>query len=78
MNLWWNNIETVNAFNTWAVVIALAGATLTFISMLQLWRSWLDEGAARLESSLRWGPRRRALAQSVLRRLSALSARGER
>lgn len=39
MNLWWNNIEAVNAFNTWAEVIALAAATLTFISMLLLWRN---------------------------------------
>jgi hypothetical protein len=47
-------------------------------TMLRLWRDWLEEGSARLESSLRWGPRRRALAQSALRRLSALSARWER
>ena len=47
-------------------------------SMWRLWRNWVDEGAARLESSSRWGPRRRALMRSLLRGVSALSARWER
>ncbi len=39
MNLWWNNIEAINAFNTWMEVVALATAALTFISLLLLWRN---------------------------------------
>lgn len=39
MNSWWNNIEAIHTFNTWMEVITLVGATLTFISLLLLWRN---------------------------------------
>ena len=55
-----------------------AGPAAAPKSMLKLWREWLDEGVVRLGSSVRWGPRRRGLLQSMLRRVSALSARWER
>jgi hypothetical protein len=35
---WWNNIEAVHAFNAWMEIVALVGATLTFISLLLSWR----------------------------------------
>ena len=38
MNSWWNNIEAVHAFNNWMGIIALIGATLTFITLLLSWR----------------------------------------
>lgn len=39
MNAWWNNFESVHAFNTWMEVITLIGATLAFICLLLLWRN---------------------------------------
>ena len=39
MNSWWNNIETIHTINTWMEVIAFIAATLTFISLLLLWRN---------------------------------------
>jgi hypothetical protein len=39
MNAWWNNLESVQAINTWMEVIVLAGATLSFICLLLLWRN---------------------------------------
>ncbi len=38
MNSWWNNIEAVHTFNNWMEIIALIGATLTFICLLLSWR----------------------------------------
>ncbi len=39
MNSWWNNIETVNSFNTWMEIITLLAAALTLISIVLLWRN---------------------------------------
>lgn len=39
MNAWWNKIESVQSFNTGMEVIALVGATLSFIFLLLLWRN---------------------------------------
>jgi hypothetical protein len=39
MNSWWNNIEAIHIFNTWMEIITLVGATITFISLLLLWRN---------------------------------------
>jgi hypothetical protein len=39
MNAWWNNIESVQAFNAWMEIIALAGAALSVIFVLLLWRN---------------------------------------
>jgi hypothetical protein len=39
MNSWWNNIETVNSFNSWMEIITLLAAALTLICIVLLWRN---------------------------------------
>lgn len=39
MSSWWNDLQAVSVFNTWAEVIALFAAAITFISILYLWRN---------------------------------------
>ncbi len=39
MNPWWNNLDALSTFNTWMQIIVLVAATMTFISMLLLWRN---------------------------------------
>ncbi len=39
MDSWWNNLESVHAFNTWMEVITLVGAALSLICLLLLWRN---------------------------------------
>ncbi len=65
MNLWWNNIEAINAFNTWMEVIALAAATLTFIGLLFLWRNGNQMANHLMDRERRAGKRIKAVEKAA-------------
>ena len=39
MDSWWNNLDSLSAFNTWMEILTLLAAALTLICVVLLWRN---------------------------------------